>query len=121
MERILRNYWVHLLVVARVGCYYGTLFQGYREFTQWYPLSPTIFNIVLNTVTCRWISIVAKEEAGPEGFRWAVQWLVALFYADNGILYSPQLDRLQADLDVLAGIFHQVCMHNNVTKMVGIV
>ena len=121
MERILRNYWVHLLVLARVGCYCGTLFQGYQGFTQCYPQSPTIFNIVVNTVTCHWVSIVGKEELGPEGFGWAVQWLAALFYADNGILSSPRLDRLQADLDLVAGLFHQVGMHDNVNKMVGIV
>ena len=37
-------------MVARVGGYYGTGFKGARGVTQGDPLSPTIFNVVVDAV-----------------------------------------------------------------------
>ena len=69
----------------------------------------------------QWVVLVAGEEAGPEGFGRAVQWLEAFFYADDGILASPRSARLQATLDVLTGLFDRVGLQTNVKKTVGIV
>ena len=30
---------------------------------------PNIFNLVVDTVTCHWVTLVAGEEAGPDGFK----------------------------------------------------
>ena len=62
MERILRNYWDHLSMVARVGRYCGTLFKGHRGVTQCDPLSPTIFDMVFDVVIHHWVTLVAEEE-----------------------------------------------------------
>ena len=48
--RLLQTYWRRLTMVARAGGYYGTAFQGAREVTQGDPLSPTIFNVVVDEV-----------------------------------------------------------------------
>ena len=77
--------------------------------------------MVVDAVTCHWFALVPKEEAGPEYFGRAVQWLVALLYTENGILPPPWPYRLQVELDILAGILNQVGMYKNVTKMVGMV
>ena len=37
-------------MVARAGGYYMEAFKGARGVTQGYPLSPTIFNVVLDAV-----------------------------------------------------------------------
>ena len=37
-------------MLERAGGYYGTTFQGVRGVTQIDPLSPTIFNVVVDTV-----------------------------------------------------------------------
>ena len=37
-------------MVARAGGYYGTAFRGERVMTQGDPLSPTIFNVVVDAV-----------------------------------------------------------------------
>ena len=49
-RRLLRAYWVKSNMVARAGGYYGTGFKGAREVTQGDPLSPTIFNVVVDVV-----------------------------------------------------------------------
>ena len=49
-RRILQTYWRRLTIVARAGGYYSTAFQGERGVTQGDPLSPTIFNVVVDAV-----------------------------------------------------------------------
>ena len=45
-------------MVAREGSYYGTAFQGARGLTQEDPLSPTIFNVVVDAVVRHWVVVV---------------------------------------------------------------
>ena len=45
-----QKYWGRLWEVARAGGYYGSAFQGLRGVTQGDPLSPTIFNVVVDAV-----------------------------------------------------------------------
>ena len=42
-------------MIARAGGYYGEAFKGARGFTQGDPLSPTIFNVVMDAVVRHWI------------------------------------------------------------------
>ena len=55
-RRILQMYWRRLTIVAREGGYYGTEFQVYRGVTQGYPLSHTIFNVVVGVVVIHWVT-----------------------------------------------------------------
>ena len=56
--RILWTYWDILTVVARAGQYYGEAFKVFQGVTHGYPLSPTIFNVVLDALVRHWISLV---------------------------------------------------------------
>ena len=47
---ILRTYWRRLMMMARVGGYYGAAFKGDGGVTQGDPLSPTILNVVVDAV-----------------------------------------------------------------------
>ena len=49
-ERILRYYWDHISMVARVGRYCVTPFKGHQEISQGGPFSPIIFTMVADTV-----------------------------------------------------------------------
>ena len=49
-RRLLSNYWRRLTMAARAGGYYGTAFSGERGVTQGDPLSPTLFNVVVDAV-----------------------------------------------------------------------
>ena len=43
------------------GGYYGTGFKGARGVTQGNPLSPTIFNVVLDAVVSHWVTLFVEE------------------------------------------------------------
>ena len=71
-RRLLTNYWRRLTMVARAGGYYGTAFGGERGMTQGDPLSPTIFNVVVEAVVRHWVNGIVEEaeargETGREG------------------------------------------------------
>ena len=53
-------------MVARAGQYYGTGFKGERGVTQGDPLSPTIFNVVVDAVVRQWL-LLATQEAESMG------------------------------------------------------
>ena len=66
---ILRLYLDRLLMVARTGGYYGTAFQVFRGVTQGDPLSPTIFNVVVDTVFRHWVEVLVERSDRKEGRR----------------------------------------------------
>ena len=59
------------------------------------------------------------EEVEPDGSRGAVQWLVAFFNDEEVLLAFPSPARLQADLDILSGLFNRVGLWTNVKKRFG--
>ena len=88
MRRLLREYWNKLTMVARAGGYYGKGFNGERGVTQGDPLSPTIFNVVVDAVVRHWVTLAVTEaetrgEQGREGRHQA-----ALFYEDDSTVAS---------------------------------
>ena len=44
-------------MVARAGGYYRTGFKGARGVTQGDPLSPTIFNVVVDALVRHWVTL----------------------------------------------------------------
>ena len=53
-------------MLSQAGEYYGTGFKGARGVTQGDPLSPTIFNVVVDAVVLNCITL-AVEEAEKRG------------------------------------------------------
>ena len=56
-----KTYWESSTNVARAGRYYGTEFKGERGVTQGDPLSPTIFNVVVDAVVRHWLLLATQE------------------------------------------------------------
>ena len=59
---ILRIYWVRLQMAAKAGGHYRPVFHSHRGVTQGDPLSPTIFNVVVDAVIKHWVTVVG----GPQ-------------------------------------------------------
>ena len=65
--RLLYRYWERLKMVDRAeggGVYYGQTFRGVIGVTQGDPMSPTIFNVLLDAVVHHWESLVAERAEG---------------------------------------------------------
>ena len=58
--RILQTYWRRMTIMARAGGYYGVAFNGACGLTQVYPLSPTIFNVVVDVVVRHWLMVMVE-------------------------------------------------------------
>ena len=73
-------------MVARVGGYYRPAFKGDQGVTQGDPISPTIFNMVVDAVARHWLTVMVEgvEEQGEHGQEGRHQ--NPLFYADDGII-----------------------------------
>ena len=105
-------------MVARAGGYYGKGFKGGRGVTQGDPISPTIFNVVVDAVVRHWVTIKVTEaetrrEQGREGRHQA-----ALFYADDGMLVSSDPQWLQWAFTQLVSLFDRVGFNTNTGKTV---
>ena len=55
-------------MAARVSGYYGYPFQGSGGVTQGKPLSPRIFNVIVDSIVCHWVGLVEENNAVPEVF-----------------------------------------------------
>ena len=60
-------------MVAQGGGYFGTPFNGFWGFTQGYPLSLIVFDIVMYAMVWHWVAVVVATESGSGGLRRAVQ------------------------------------------------
>ena len=72
--------------------------------------------MVVDAVLCRWFTLVVGDQAGPDGFVRAVQWLVAFFYADDSLLALTKPVRLQVVLDVPTRLLDRLGLQTNVKK-----
>ena len=111
--QLLWTYWGRIAIVYRARGYYGHPFKGYRGVTQGDPLYSTIFNLVVDAVICHWVMVVSVTESGVEGIGALIQDLTSYFYADNRLVMSTQLKRLQRALNVLTNLFNQVGLWKN--------
>ena len=89
--------------------------------TQGDPLSPTIFNMVVDAVVRHWVNVMVEgaEERGKRGQEGRHQ--NSLFYADDGMIASSDSQWLQGAFSTLIGLFNRVGLQTNVRKTVGMV
>ena len=108
-------------MVARVGGYYRAAFKEACGLTQGDPLSPTIFNVVVDAMVRHWGTVMVEgvEERGERGQEGRHQ--NALFYADDVMVASSDPRWLQGAFSNLVGLFDRVGLRTNVGKTVGMV
>ena len=115
---LLRTYCIRMSIVVRVGGYYRAEFTSAWGMTQGDPLSPTILNVVVDAVVLHWVSVMVEgaEEQGGRGQEGRHK--NVLFYAENGMVASPDPRWLQVDFSTLVCLFGRVGLRNNSGKTV---
>ena len=119
--RLLQTYWGRLSVVARAGGYYREAFKGDRVMTKGDPLSPTIFNLVVDAVVRHWVmmALAESEKRGERGSKGRHQ--ADLFYADDSMVAFSDPRWIQWSFDTLVSLFDRVGLRTNVRKTVSMV
>ncbi len=74
--------------MCHAGGNYGTPFKVYQGVTQGGPLSPKLFNILVHAVVREWIVQLEGEWENIDELCWAVEAILALFYADDALVAS---------------------------------
>ena len=116
VQKLLMEYWERMTMVARAGSYYRKGFKGGMGVTQGDPLSPTIFNVVVDAVVRHWLTIAVKEaeRRGERGRE--VRHQAALFYTDDGMLESSNPQWPKWSFTELMGLFDRVGLKTNCGK-----
>ena len=85
------------------------------------PVSPTIFNVVVDAVVQYWVTVMVESTEERSRRRQEDRHQNALFYADDGMVVSSDLRWLQGDFSTLLGLFYRAFLKANVVKTVGMV
>ena len=113
--RILRIYWSRLQMAEKLGSHCGPAFQIHWGVTQGYPLSPTIFNVVVGACIRDWVVVVGGggQEGARKGLTVSIQTLLALFCVNDELVASPESASLQGVFDALTGLFDRLGLRTN--------
>ena len=85
------------------------------------PLSPNIFNVVMNAVMGHWVEVTVKGADNQDGQGQEGRNQNSFFYADYGMLVSLDPRWLQGSFSTLKGLFDRVGLKANSRKPVGMV
>ena len=72
------------------------------------PLSPTIFNVVVDTVVCHLVFLGKGGTGGQDGWGSEVLHRAAFFYLVNVLVMSTDPIWMQGEFDTLTGFFDRV-------------
>ena len=116
--RLICNFWDQASFACRAQGRYGRPFKAGRGVTQGGPLSPKIFNVMVDAIVREWLRQVLGDEyllpaVEIDGI---VRLFTALFYADDGYIASTDAGLLQRSVDVLTALFDRVGLKTNVAK-----
>ena len=111
------EFWENQDVVTRQKKYHVPQFKAPRGTTQGVLESPILFNVVDDGVVYHWLSLTMEDVLGiQDGLGHVVDRRLGVFYADNGLLGSRDLEWLQGALNVLIVLFWRINLAANVVK-----
>eukprot|EP00956_Cyclotella_meneghiniana_P003690 scaffold4479_cov46-Cyclotella_meneghiniana.AAC.3 len=116
MLHLIERFWDLAMLVCKAHGRYGEPFKSFRGVTQGGPLSPKIFNILVDAIVREWLRQILGDEAAAEGVGAAVSVFLALFYIDDGVIASIDPEYLQEAIDILVDLFEHVGLNTNTKK-----
>ena len=105
-------------MVPRNNVFHGPAFPDTRGTTQGGLLSPTIFNLVVYNVIRIWLDMTVEDQrVDYDGLGETVGRFLGVFYTDDDMVGSQELDWLQHSMKVLVGLFRRYGFAANVAKL----
>ena len=99
----------------------GTPSSTGRVITQGYPVSPMIFNIVVEAVVKATLEVVCGPQEARHGMGWSAGKRSLIFYADNGMISGRDHIWVQDSLTVSVAMFRRMGLETNLDKTKAIV
>ena len=113
-----------VLGFAADGCKSGRILQvgitGLWGATHGYPMSLTIFNVVVDVMVRHWVEVMIEGLGGQSRSNQEGRHQNALLYPDDGMLALSDPGCLQGAFSTLVGMFDRVGLNMNVRKTVRI-
>ena len=108
-------------MVVNAGGYYGLAFRRFRGMMQGDPLSPTIFNVVVDAVARHWVEVMVESAENQSGRGQEGRQQNDLFYEYGGMVTSLDTRWIQGALSTLVGMLDRVGLKKNIGKIFGMV
>ncbi|KAL9178451.1 hypothetical protein ACHAXT_003781 [Thalassiosira profunda] len=116
MRRLIKCFRYNALLVCRASGVYGKPFRAGRGVTQGGPLSPKLFNILMDAIVREWLTLLVGSDA-VEGISAELMWtILAIFCTDDAFLASRDPEELQRALDILVKLFEHGGLRTNTKK-----
>ena len=118
IRRLLSHFWEEAELVCRASGRYGAPFKARRGVTQGGPISPRIFNLMVDAIVREWLRQVLGDEAAAEGYGDFVRDFLSIFYADDAVVAGRDVEFVQESLDIIVDLFERVGLRTNTSKTV---
>ena len=118
LRRLLQRFWVDQVVLPKVERYYGRPFKTVRGVTQGYPLSPTVFNIMLNSVIRSVLIELCVPQESHNRIGWETGKRKIILYADDGRIAGIKSKKT---LVVIVLMFDRLGLYNILGKTKAVV
>ena len=116
LARILKNYWKRKRIVPKAGkCLCTSLWTG-GGVTQGDPISPMIFNIVVDAVVWAVLYVFCILQEAQHGMGWASGYINLVFYADDGRIAGRDHEWVQDGLTVTVSMLCRMGIAANFKK-----
>ena len=81
-------------------------------------MSPTLFNVVVDSAVRHWILLKMEDKVViQDRLIHSVGWILGVFYADDELLVSQDLEWIQGILNVIIRLFRRIGLAANVATL----
>ena len=114
---LLETFWYCHQVVPSQNIFHVSALPDTRGTTQGIPMSPTLFNVVVENVIRTWMTMTVEDQrVAHDGLGETVGRCLRVFYAKYGMVSSRESDWLQHAMNFLVGLFRRYGLAANIAK-----
>ena len=115
MCSLLETFWECQQVVLRQNGFHGPAFPATRGTMQGGIFSPTLFNVLVDNIIRTWLVMTVEDHrVAHDILEETVGRCLGLFYANNDMVGSRDLDWLQNAINILVGLVRRYVLDSNV-------